>query len=535
MMVMLRKEKLLAVPAVFFSVYLTFMCLMLNPSLKCIRDTRDENAYYRSLTDGIAAAAINTQTDQPLAELHQMNISYLIDAEYTSFSEGAVVDTLRSGYHGIGYVTFLPEHTDNALQVTLTVPYTQHYAITVSAAADCNTVNAINVNGNRITEFELDDREKFTRVTIHGIFLEEGSATVSIDTIDANLDVDYIGIKSEKPPEQDSFEIAETPCNPDASPEAAELYRTIRSQWGKSTLTGQYVSDGSNRELRMIYQQTGQFPAIRFSALGSEDNRTVIDDAAEWHMNMKGIVGLMWFWNAPGTDSVYAKDSGFNLNAALRGTDPKTLALCSAEELNHAVESGMLTESARDLIRDIDDIAGQLRVLRDLHIPVLWRPLHEAGGEWYWWGSSGSVSYQMLWKLLYYRLTDYHALNNLIWIWNGQSKSYLVPESTYDIASADIYLQPGIRFGSRYEVFHSLAAMTNSRKMIAVSECGTTPETGQMILDQSVWSFFGMWYGDYLMKSDGSFSDLYYSSNDLYILYNSERTLTLNDFLSICQ
>ena len=522
------------IPAVLLTVPLTYAGFLHAPPIRCINDMQDENAYYKSLTDGITVETHSGSAEQSVPELQQIDMQYSLEAEYMNIPGGAVIDTLRKGYHGRGYVTYLPEHTDQALQFDLMIPFTQHYAVSVSVAADCSTVNAVSVNNKRVAEFEIDDRENFTLVTFHGIFLEQGDATVAIDTIDGNLDVDFLQIQADNPPAQDAFQISETPCNPDASPEAVSLYQAIRSQWGSKMLTGQYASDGTNRELRMLYQHTGQFPAIRFSALGSGDNRQIIEDAAQWHLNMNGIVGLMWFWNAPGSDSVYAKDTDFVLYDAIIGTDPEQLARMTPEEADRAVESGHLHAGARALLRDIDALARDLTVLRDLHIPVLWRPLHEAGGGWYWWGS-GSVSYQMLWKLLYYRLSRYHGLNNLIWVWNGQSKSYLVPESTYDIASADIYLQPGVRFGSRYEVFQSLASLTNRRKMLAVSECGSLPQTGQMMLDQSVWSFFGLWYGDYLIKPDGTFSDRYYSSSDLYILYNSDRTLTLNDFLSICQ
>lgn len=100
----------------------------------------------------------------------------------------------------------------------------------------------------------------------------------------------------------------------------------------------------------------------------------------------------------------------------------------------------MITEDCEALIRDIDKAAKALKKLQSQNVPVLWRPLQEASNGWYWWGSAGSDAYQWLWNLLYTRLTEYHKLHNLIWIWNGQSESYTVPETQYDIASADIYL-----------------------------------------------------------------------------------------------
>lgn len=136
---------------------------------------------------------------------------------------------------------------------------------------------------------------------------------------------------------------------------------------------------------------------------------------------------------------------------------------------------------------------------------------------------------------MYHRMSEYHDLNNLIWIWNGQSASYLVPEQTYDIASVDVYLSEEMEYGSRHEQFQALANLTKHRKMLALSECSSLPDVTQMQLDHSIWTFFGLWYGEYLMNPDGSFSEKYYSSSDLYNLYNSKQCLSLNDFLSIRQ
>ena len=104
------------------------------------------------------------------------------------------------------------------------------------------------------------------------------------------------------------------------------------------------------------------------------------------------------------------------------------------------------------ILRDIDSIATALKPLAEQDIPVLWRPLPEAGGGWYWWGADGAASYRWLWNLLWHRMTDYHQLHNLIWVWNGQSQDFLV--DYYDIAAMDIYLDENQQFQSRYEDFH---------------------------------------------------------------------------------
>ena len=59
-------------------------------------------------------------------------------------------------------------------------------------------------------------------------------------------------------------------------------------------------------------------------------------------------------------------------------------------------------------IRDFDAIAVQLKKLRDSKIPVIWRPLHEAGGKWFWWGAKSNQDAKKLYQLMYTRFTEYH-------------------------------------------------------------------------------------------------------------------------------
>jgi mannan endo-1,4-beta-mannosidase len=91
------------------------------------------------------------------------------------------------------------------------------------------------------------------------------------------------------------------------------------------------------------------------------------------------------------------------------------------------------------ILRDIDAIAVQLKRLQSAHIPVLFRPLHEAEGGWFWWGAQGPEPSKKLWVLLYNRLTNYHKLNNLIWVWNSIAESWYPGDSIVDILSADVY------------------------------------------------------------------------------------------------
>lgn len=527
---------------IVFSVTLVSMTFLFSP-VGSTRTGQNETLGYEqylkalgSEPAALSAEALPSDRKCPdLPVITQVPVSFTSEAEDWKLQKPLAVLHERAGSSDSGYIGTLPAKKESAVTVPLNIQATQHYAVTLCAAADKNVTNAICVNGNLISQFSLDGSGKFTKITFYGIFLEEGEALLTIDGIDGGLDLDYITVTNDTTEYRPDFVLGKSPCNPHASAETARLYDFLRRQWGKTMLTGQYASDSANPELRLIYQLTGQLPAIRFGTLGTDNDRAQISAAVDWHVYTQGIVGMIWQWNAPGTDSVYAEDTDFRFHSALAGKKPEQLAMLSLEEAEQEVQRGRLSEEALLILKNIDDVAASLQKLAYMDIPVLWRPLHEAGGGWYWWGASGREAYLKLWSLLWHRLTDYHKLNNLIWIWNGQSTAYLVPEDTYDIASVDVYLQQRMQFGSRYEQFISLARITNGRKMLALSECSGLPDPDMMQLDASVWSFFGMWYGDYLMNPDGSFCDDNYSSKDLYNLYNSELALSLNDFLSLYQ
>ena len=69
-------------------------------------------------------------------------------------------------------------------------------------------------------------------------------------------------------------------------------------------------------------------------------------------------------------------------------------------------------------LRDLDAIAVQLKKLEASKVPILWRPLHEAGGKWFWWGAKSNSAAISLYSLMYDRYTNYHKINNLIWVWS---------------------------------------------------------------------------------------------------------------------
>ncbi len=506
-----------------------------NPSgssvtLESSDDSTEETTEETKATEMTGPSFPVVELDVPPIEIQNTNI--LLEAEDAVFTGLLIVENIRTGFSGNGYLAGFEANPGDMVQASCTIEAAQHYDITVSVCADTVVTNALLVNGERIGDFTIEESGHFVRVTFSGVYLPKGEITLSIDEIDGHFALDYFEISDFKEMYQMEYRDSYKLSNKKASENAQKLMDYMSMHYGGKMLTGQYAAGDTNTEADLIFSLTGKNPAIRFGDLeGHTKNSTVKKSnaiaASESWAERGGIVGLMWHWDAPtGVSSVYAKDTDFSLMDAL--TD-KELALLDQDEIDELYDNEEITEECYAILRDIDSVSEELKLLAEKDIPVLWRPLHEASGDWFWWGSDGPNAYRWLWKLLYTRMTEYHELNNLIWIWNGQSEDYLVDAEMYDIASLDIYLPEETAYSSRYEQFVLLSRMTGGEKMLALSETSSVPNMNDMFRDNCIWSFFGLWYGQYLIGEDGQFSEKYTSLDDMVAFYNSEAVLTLGD------
>lgn len=149
--------------------------------------------------------------------------------------------------------------------------------------------------------------------------------------------------------------------------------------------------------------------------------------------------------------------------------------------------------------QDLERVATYLKLLKDTDIPVLWRPLHEASGGWFWWGTDAE-SFKKLWIMMFDYFKE-QGLDNLIWVWTsqGDDDSWYPGDSYVDIIGRDLY---GNTVASCEEEYQNLRQKYG--KMITLSECGaltnddgSTTEIGS-IADQwaagATWSWFMPWY-----------------------------------------
>ena len=138
---------------------------------------------------------------------------------------------------------------------------------------------------------------------------------------------------------------------------------------------------------------------------------------------------------------------------------------------------------------------------------MLWRPLHEAAGNytlygsngaWFWWGRGGAEPCKALWKLLRDKLEGEYGLDNLIWVWTldatvGAEADYAKwypGNDLVDIVGVDIYAEDTEAKARQYQ---AAVALSGGRKLVTVSECGNIPDPEKCIVAGQTWSWFLTW------------------------------------------
>ncbi len=308
---------------------------------------------------------------------------------------------------------------------------------------------------------------------------------------------------------------ADTPVTPGASAEARTLMSFFADVYGRKVIAGQHdgwrLTNGLSEELNYITNTTGKLPALLEFDLGGVTGQPTQRDgshrpmrrAVDWSQNRHGLVAACCHWRAPMNEpAFYTKETSFDISRAVTEGTPEYAAT----------------------VRDLDTIAGELEILREAHVPVLWRPLHEANGRWFWWGAGGPEPFKKLWRMMYVNFTGKHHLDNLIWVFSPGAETDLAawyPGDAYvDIIGQDHYPMDG-NHNSAKDIFDELSKMTRGQKLIALGENGPIPDPAQMKKSKADWLFFTTWAGSILFEKT--------TAEQLRAYYNDPYVLTLAD------
>lgn len=278
------------------------------------------------------------------------------------------------------------------------------------------------------------------------------------------------------------------------------LFEYLHSIYGKNILTGQQYLQPSELEDAVYYSETGRLPAVRGYDMMDIDKRqgdSQVDRAIEWAKQSGCIITMCWHWYAP-DDMNNLDNTVWSFYYKTTNYDRKT-----SFDLLRAVTPG--TPEYDFAMTRIDMAAEELKKFQKEDIPVLWRPLHEAAGNWFWWGNRGNdngesaSAYKKLWYTIFDRFENHHKLSNLIWVWNGQSREMSVDPNTYDICGEDVYpeLYNVQDHSSQLARYKEVTSYTHG-KMAALSECCYLPDPDALQKDKAKWLWWLPWWGRFV-------------------------------------
>ena len=412
------------------------------------------------------------------------------------------------------------ERDGDGVQVTVRVPEAGHYDIVVRQASVGGgmKINFVEANGQRVGEITSPNGQ-WSDSVVEYVWLEAGENAISVLKSYGWINIDHISIRRSAGIPADAYDVSPTLINPNATEEARRLMTFLCDNYGKNIISGQQCQSGPfglDNQAVGFRVNGGTYPAILGMDVGNYspararagDEVNVTEYAIEYWQEHGGITTLSWHWYADERygAAFYTDSTSFNLKKAMNGEDPAGYQM---------------------LLDGIDAIAVQLGRMQEAGVPILWRPLHEASGGWFWWGASGPEPYIELYKLVYHRMTDVHGLNNLIWVWNGQDAAWYPGDEYVDIIGEDIY--PGEKvYTSQASRFLKALSYTDTRKIIALTENGCVPDTELLIRDNVMWSWWCTWEGEFVLKTQGfnAYSDQYTEKSVLKRIYKHENVIT---------
>ncbi len=430
-------------------------------------------------------------------------------------SNWKVVGTFENAADTVDFIIDVP--TDGLYDLTLTCK-----------GIGGSKVNNLLVDGQQQGTFECGGI-MYTDAPVRGVLLTAGTHTVSVTPSWGWMYLDKLTVTAAPAISNSAYEVSPTLINPNATEQARKLFSYLCSVYGKYTLSGQVCDTGLNGpEIKAIHEVTGKYPAILGldmmdytpSRVALGGHGTAVEQAIKFH-EAGGIVTFCWHWGAPKQYIRDGKDANGN---------PRWWGAFYTENVTYDIEAvmnGSDSEGKALLDKDIEGIAQQLLRLQDKGIPVLWRPLHEASGGWFWWGAKGAEPYKQLWIYLYEQLTNVYGCNNLIWVWNGQAADWYPGDAYVDIIGEDIYAA-NRSYGAQNSKFIELLDYSNMNKIIALTENGVLFDIDQVISTNARWAWFNTWCGDFVQRG-GKYSEDYTEADILNKTYNSEYVITLDE------
>ncbi len=455
------------------------------------------------------------------------------EAESATLTGGSGIVNSAS-VSGTGYVDM---KEGNIAFENVTAESAGKYQLTIHYKAGEFKSNYIKVNGSTAATVDFNATTGWGDVSTV-VTLKAGANNISIEKFWGWISVDYIDVS---PYQSVAFNLSAKPVTPNATESAVKLYGFLVENFGKKTISGIMTGDMSNYtkgadfkthdDVKDIYTRSGKFPALVgldfLFATGPKASESWYTEYTEkgislakdlW--NKGGIPAFSWHWKDPldEKDAFYIKSAaGSN---EYTDFDFKTAFKSGTTEWN--------TESAayKGIIADIDHIAEYFLELQKAGVAAIFRPLHEAGGLWFWWSINSGKEFAALYRLVFDRMVKEKGVRNLIWVYNPESKvvsDWDPGEEYYDVISIDIYNNDN-DYSSNSGAFEKFKTATGAKKIIALTENGPIPDVKNMHDDEAVWSWWMPWYSTWSGKWPGQTANSVWKSN-----MADARVITIDD------
>jgi mannan endo-1,4-beta-mannosidase len=439
--------------------------------------------------------------------------------------------TVVRGDAGISWVEGFKDPETDSVSIPVTIGEEGFYDVTVVLASmGGHKENPLLLDGQNIGTLVADETA-FTGSSLEHQWFGQGEHELSVGTSWGYIRVDAVQLTPSGELSDSLYRIPEKMAVGESTPEARRLYDWLRECYGKKIISGQFCDGGVyGLENQAVWRATGgSYPAIlgldmmeystsRVEKGGERDN--AVPHAIEY-WEKGGIVTFCWHWNAPdkylksGNDAsgnprwwqgFSTSNTDFDIAAVMNGKDPEGKALIDA---------------------DIAAIAKLINKMGAAGIPILWRPLHEASGGWFWWGAKGAEPYKQFWKYLYDQFTNVYHCNNLIWVWNGQAADWYPGDEYVDVIGEDIYADAH-SYGAQNAKFAELLEYPGTNKITALTENGVVFDIDNVVASNARWMWFGTWCGSFVTEN-GKYSSAYTEADIMRKTYQSEYVITLDE------
>ena len=439
---------------------------------------------------------------------------------------GVTVATTPTGFSGAGFVTgFVNENDAKNVEISFNLPSAGLYQLSVGHTSPFGfKVANVTVNDSKSTvSFPgTTAAVPFSTADAGTVLLPAGLNTVTIGGNYGYYGIDYIQLT----PATVALPAKPTQplSDPLATPATKGLYTYLTQLYGTKVLAGQqddqYGRSGS--EIAYVLATTGKEPAIASMDLYDYSSAPVAkygtpngttERFLTWARsgNGRGITSLIWHWRAP-ADLVTSKNPSGSPDGAFY-----------TENTNFDIAAVLADKSGtryQQLLGDIDLIAAQLQKFQAAGVPVLWRPLHESPGTFFWWGAKGPAAFKELWHVLYDRLVNYNHLHNLLWVYSANdlpAADWYPGDAYVDITGDDVY-QSSAKTDPMDNISGKWAAMQAQfapRKLVALTESESLVNPDQVRGYATWWSWFCAWQGSYIRSQPTAFLNSLYKDPDI--------------------